>query len=119
MSLRRIDIDDPDVDMDDGERLYYRGEPFTGEVVEYQRGAMVSLITYADGFEDGPSQAWYVDGTLRSEGAMSQGLPIGESRVWHPNGVLATRVVTADGGQRELLRYEWDDEGIRSSSGLP
>ncbi|MET7609210.1 hypothetical protein ABZU45_32530 [Streptomyces avermitilis] len=28
--MRRIDIDDPEVDMDPGQRLLYRGELFTG-----------------------------------------------------------------------------------------
>lgn len=64
----RIDIDDPEVDFDDGERLFYPGEPFTGEVVEYQGGALVSLETYRDGIVDGPVKQWFEDGTLRAEG---------------------------------------------------
>ncbi|MFG2138110.1 hypothetical protein [Streptomyces sp. NPDC048650] len=34
ISVLRIDVDDPDVDMDHVQRLLYRGEPFTGEVAE-------------------------------------------------------------------------------------
>ncbi|MER5436936.1 hypothetical protein [Streptomyces sp. NPDC002588] len=33
--VHRINIDDPEVDMDMGRRLLYCGEPFTGEVEEF------------------------------------------------------------------------------------
>ncbi|MGA5351418.1 toxin-antitoxin system YwqK family antitoxin [Streptomyces thermodiastaticus] len=111
MSAHRIDIDDPEVTMDEGERLYYRGAPFTGEVVEYQREALVSLITYQDGFENGPVREWYADGTLRSQGTMRDGFPVGESQQWHPNGRLATRTIMSDNGLRQSALYEWDEEG--------
>lgn len=111
MSMHRIDIDDPDVTMDDGERLYYRGNPFTGEAVEYQLGALVSLITYEDGVEDGPVREWYTDGTLRSEGVMRDGFPAGEFRRWHPNGRLAARTIMSANGLRQLAQFEWDEEG--------
>lgn len=111
MSLHRIDIDDPDATMDEGERLYYRGTPFTGEAVEYQRGALVSLITYEDGYEDGPAREWYADGTLRSEGVMRGGFPVGGFQRWHPNGGLAARTVMSDNGLRQLAQFEWDEHG--------
>lgn len=100
--MRRIDIDGPEVDMDMGQRLLYRGELFTGEVVEYQRGALVSLNTYKDGVEDGPTREWYMDGTLRSEGVMRDGVPVGELQSWHPNGRLAARMTMSDNGLRQL-----------------
>ncbi|MFF9512531.1 hypothetical protein ACF1BU_38725 [Streptomyces sp. NPDC014724] len=53
--MTRIGIDDPSFEMDEGEAVFYRGERFTGEVVEYQKGALVSLVTYKEGVEDGPS----------------------------------------------------------------
>ncbi|MDQ1046540.1 toxin-antitoxin system YwqK family antitoxin [Streptomyces sp. V4I2] len=108
---QRIDIDDPGVTMDDGERLYYQGIPFTGEAVEYQRGALVSLITYKEGVEDGPVREWYTDGTLRSEGVMRDGFPAGEFQRWHPNGRLAARTIMSDNGLRQLAQFEWDEEG--------
>ncbi|GGV97687.1 hypothetical protein GCM10015535_69540 [Streptomyces gelaticus] len=111
MTLPRIDIDDPQIEMDEGEVAFYQGEPFTGEVVEYQKGALVSLVTYKDGFEDGPSRKWYMDGTLRSEGVLRGGFPVGESKDWHPNGGLATRVLMSGNGLRQLEITEWDDEG--------
>lgn len=111
MNMQRINIDDPGAIMDEGERLYYQGAPFTGEAVEYQSGALVSLITYQDGIENGPIREWYTDGTLRSEGVMRDGFPIGESQQWHPNGRLAARTIMSANGLRQLAQFEWDDEG--------
>ncbi len=51
--LRKIDVDDPDVDMDDTQRLLYRGELCTGEVVEYLNGVLVSQDMYVPGLPDG------------------------------------------------------------------
>ncbi|MET7609208.1 toxin-antitoxin system YwqK family antitoxin [Streptomyces avermitilis] len=109
--MRRIDIDDPEVDMDMGQRLIYRGELFTGEVVEYQRGALVSLNTYKDGVEDGPTREWYMDGTLRSEGTARGGRPVGITRDWHPNGTLAAEREFAEDGLTMLSDREWDETG--------
>ncbi|MER7399616.1 hypothetical protein ABT381_29365 [Streptomyces sp. NPDC000151] len=47
--MKRIDIDDPDVDMDHGQRLLYRGELFTGEAEERLGGVVVSVDAYLDG----------------------------------------------------------------------
>ncbi|MFF8697380.1 toxin-antitoxin system YwqK family antitoxin [Streptomyces sp. NPDC015144] len=111
MALPRIDIDDPEFEMDEGEVVSYQGQRFTGEVVEYQRGALVSLVTYKDGIEDGPSREWYMDGTLSSEGTLRGGFPIGESKEWHPNGRLASRVLMSENGLRQLEITEWDENG--------
>ncbi|MGV9320598.1 toxin-antitoxin system YwqK family antitoxin [Streptomyces sp. NPDC003660] len=107
----RIDIDDPEVDMDDAQRLLYRGVPFTGEVSEHLAGALVSLDVYADGVPHGLCREWYRDGTPRSEGVVHRGLPRGESREWHPDGRLSRRqVFDADG---LTLREDdaWDETG--------
>ncbi|MER8085412.1 toxin-antitoxin system YwqK family antitoxin [Streptomyces sp. NPDC087532] len=109
--MTRIDIDDPEFEMDEGEVVLYRGERFTGEVVEYQKGALVSLVTYKEGVEDGSSKAWYMDGTLRSDGVLREGLPVGESKDWHPNGRPAARVFMSANGLRQLEITEWDDAG--------
>ncbi|MGX5182709.1 toxin-antitoxin system YwqK family antitoxin [Streptomyces avermitilis] len=109
--VKRIDVDDPEVNMDDGESISYRGTSFTGEVVECQRGALVSLNTYKDGVEDGPTREWYMDGTLRSEGVMRDGFPVGDLQSWHPNGRLAARMTMSDNGLRQLALLEWDEDG--------
>ncbi|WP_405919523.1 toxin-antitoxin system YwqK family antitoxin [Streptomyces longwoodensis] len=109
--MQRVDIDSPEVFIDEQEVLHHRGHPFTGEAVEYQRGALVSLVTYEDGIENGPLLEWYTDGTPRSRGTMRGGFPVGEAHVWHPNGRLAARILMSDDGLRQLSRLEWDEEG--------
>ena len=110
-TTRRIDIDSPEVDMDEAQRLLYQGELFTGEAVEYMAGKMVSLDHYTDGVQDGLSREWYPDGTLRSEGRLREGLPCGEFREWHANGVLASRKVFGDDGLTLLEELKWDENG--------
>ncbi|MFJ8511078.1 toxin-antitoxin system YwqK family antitoxin [Streptomyces avermitilis] len=109
--MRRIDIDDPEVDMDPGQRLLYRGELFTGEVEERLGGAVVSLETYADGAPHGPSREWYKDGTLRSEATAHKGRPVGITRDWHPNGTLAAEREFTEDGLTMVSHREWDETG--------
>ncbi|MFF9573494.1 toxin-antitoxin system YwqK family antitoxin [Streptomyces sp. NPDC014685] len=109
--MTRIDIDDPDVDMDQGQRLLCRGELFTGEVEEHLGDALVSLDSYVEGVRHGPSREWYKDGTLRSEATARKGLPVGTSREWHPNGVLAAEVEFSENGMTMVAERRWDEEG--------
>ncbi|MFI1372522.1 toxin-antitoxin system YwqK family antitoxin [Streptomyces longwoodensis] len=111
MALQRIDIDSPDVFIDEAEVCYYQGRAFTGEVVEYQRGSLVNLITYEEGVENGPLREWYTDGTLRSECVMRDGYAVGESRRWHSNGRLASRILMSENGLQQITRFEWDEDG--------
>ncbi|MET9320878.1 hypothetical protein ABZX75_11940 [Streptomyces sp. NPDC003038] len=110
-ALRKIDVDDPDVDMDDAQRLLYRGELYTGEVIEYLSGVLVSQDSYVSGLQDGLSREWYKDGTLRSEGTVRRGRPRGEFMEWHPNGVLKSRQIFDDSGLVLKEEYEWDETG--------
>ncbi|MER6129724.1 hypothetical protein ABT173_45650 [Streptomyces sp. NPDC001795] len=109
--LPRIDLDDADVDLDYAQRLLYRGEPFTGEVVEYLGEALVSLETYEDGLRHGPNREWYKDGALQSEGMARRGRPVGISREWHANGTLASEKVFSEDGWTMLSVREWDENG--------
>ncbi|MFI0781148.1 toxin-antitoxin system YwqK family antitoxin [Streptomyces sp. NPDC021212] len=109
--MKRIDIDDPDVDMDYGQRLLYQGELFTGEVEERLGGALVSLDAYVGGVQHGPSREWYKDGTLRSQGTARLGRPVGISREWHANGTLASEQEFDEGGLTLLKDRQWDEEG--------
>jgi antitoxin component YwqK of YwqJK toxin-antitoxin module len=111
MNMRRIDIDDDGVDIGFDHRLLYAGEPYTGEAEEHLAGHLVSRVTYADGFRDGPYREWYKDGTLSAEGVMRRGFVSGESNRWHPNGVLAQRMINSEDGRTPLAAYEWDEEG--------
>lgn len=108
---RRIDIDGPEVDMDDAQRLLYQGELFTGEAAEYMAGELVSLDHYTDGVQDGLSRGWYLDGTVRSEGRSREGFPCGEFKEWHANGVLASRQVFGDDRLTLLEEFKWDENG--------
>ncbi|MGW2480175.1 toxin-antitoxin system YwqK family antitoxin [Streptomyces sp. NPDC001571] len=110
-ATRRIDIDSAEVDMDDAQRLLYQGELFTGEAAEYMAGAMVSLDNYTDGVQDGSSREWYPDGSPRSEGQLREGLPHGEFKEWHANGVLASRKLFGDDGLTLLEEFTWDENG--------
>ncbi|MGW0964535.1 toxin-antitoxin system YwqK family antitoxin [Streptomyces gelaticus] len=111
MTPSRVDIDDLEVDMDQGQRLLYRGELFTGKVEERLGGAVVSLDSYVAGVQHGPSHEWYKDGTLRSEGTAREGRPVGASREWHPNGALAAEVEFSEDGTTTLAERRWDEEG--------
>ncbi|WP_316754210.1 toxin-antitoxin system YwqK family antitoxin [Streptomyces herbicida] len=110
-TAQRIDIDDPEVDMDEARRLLCRGKPFTGEVTEHLVGMLVSLDIYVDGIQNGLSREWYKDGTLRSEGTVYKGLPRGEFKEWHPNGTLASRKIFDDDGLTLREEFTWDEDG--------
>lgn len=109
--MTRIDIGDPEVDMDQGQRLLYRGELFTGEVEERLGDALVSVDSYVAGVHHGPSREWYKNGTLRSEATAREGRPVGVSREWHPNGALASEVEFSENGMTMLAERRWDEEG--------
>lgn len=112
----RVDIDSPDVDMDDGSRFFCKGELYTGEVVEYLGDALVSQETYVEGRPHGRTRQWYPDGTLRSEGTHVGGRLKGEAREWHPSGILKCRQLNSENGMSVLEDDRWDQEGrlIRS-----
>lgn len=109
-NTKRIDIDDPDVDMDAGQRLLYQGELFTGEVEERLGDRVISLDVYVDGIQDGIEREWYEDGTLRSEGLVRRGRAVGFCREWHQNGTLAVEQVFDDAGFLVKER-KWDEQG--------
>ncbi|MEV8206147.1 toxin-antitoxin system YwqK family antitoxin [Streptomyces sp. NPDC079189] len=109
--VTRIDIDDPDVDMDQGQRVLYRGKLFTGEAEERLGDVVVSLDSYVAGVQDGPSREWSKDGTLRSEGTARMGLPVGVSEEWHPNGTLAAEHVFTEDGLTLSADRQWDEKG--------
>ncbi|OEJ23145.1 hypothetical protein AR457_38130 [Streptomyces agglomeratus] len=102
--------------MDNAQRVLYRGEPFTGEVAEYQSGRLISLDEYTDGVLNGLSREWYQDGTLRSEGVVRDGRAVGEVKEWYPNGVLKSRKFF-DSAIASLCEEEtWDEHGVLLTS---
>ncbi|MFF4602605.1 toxin-antitoxin system YwqK family antitoxin [Streptomyces sp. NPDC001339] len=115
-SVLRIDIDDPAVDIDHAQRVLYQGEPFTGEVAEYQDGHLISLDEYTDGILNGQSREWYLDGVLRSEGIVRDARPMGEFNEWHRNGVLKSRKFF-DSAIASLREEDtWDEHGVPLTS---
>ncbi|WP_262387020.1 hypothetical protein [Streptomyces sp. TRM49041] len=112
----RIDVDDPGVDMDDAQRMLYRGALFSGEVAEYQGGHLISLDEYSGGVLNGLSREWYQDGTLRSEGVVRDGRAVGEFREWHPSGALKSRKLF-DAASASLREEDtWDERGAHLTS---
>ncbi|WP_371677981.1 toxin-antitoxin system YwqK family antitoxin [Streptomyces sp. NBC_01276] len=109
--MQRVDTDDPDVDMDMGNRVLYLDELFTGEVAEYQDGQLVCLDVYLDGIRNGLSRMWYPDGTLKLEGNVLNGVAVGEFREWHPNGILKSRKFFDDDIYSLKEETVWDEEG--------
>ncbi|WP_392668307.1 toxin-antitoxin system YwqK family antitoxin [Streptomyces sp. LN785] len=114
-----IDIDDPDVDMDPGGRLLHRGVLFTGEVEERSGGVVVSLDSYVDGVQHGPSRDWYKGGVLRAEATARSGRPVGVSKAWYPNGTLATEQVFSEDGLTILVDRQWDETGRPTKNWSP
>ncbi|MFF2194985.1 toxin-antitoxin system YwqK family antitoxin [Streptomyces sp. NPDC058157] len=109
--VRRVDADDPDVDLDMGHRLLYRDGLFTGEVAEYQDGRIVALDVYRDGILNGPSRMWFPDGTAKLRGTVVNGSASGEFLEWHPNGVLKSRKFFDDDIYSLKEESVWDEHG--------
>jgi antitoxin component YwqK of YwqJK toxin-antitoxin module len=105
-----INVDQTDHDVDG--TLLHDGTPYTGEVIETApNGRVISLITYFQGFEDGPTREWYPDGTRRIEGQSRFGIgAVGVWREWHPNGLPAAENGFDDRG-RQLYVRRWDPSG--------
>lgn len=106
----RINIDDTTLD-DDASHFLYDGEPFTGELVETDpAGSVIALTPVVDGRRHGLEQAWYRDGTLRSETTVVGGVAMGTSKEWHPNGRLAEERDFDDRGDLVAVR-RWSEDG--------
>lgn len=95
--------------VDDCDRLCYCGEPFTGELVEHGLDHLRTQTFYSEGVQDGPVTEWWADGSLRVEGHMRSGRPVGAFREWHENGRLARVLHFGEFGPTSDER--WDAEG--------
>jgi hypothetical protein len=109
--VERIDIDGPDIDYDEWQLLLYRGKYFTGEAVEYfPDGSLWTLITFVDGFRDGPTKQWSADGRLEEEGMERRNRAVGEWRAWFPDGRLR-RTSSFDDEGNLVARRVWNEAG--------
>lgn len=113
--MRRVDVNDSAVSMDEGQRLTYKGQPFTGEVAEGALDDPTSLETYRDGWLNGPWQLWYLDGSPKAQGEFVPGGLVGEALAWHPNGLLESRRPFTE-TSKEVAGYAWDEDGRQTRS---
>lgn len=115
----RINIDDPDVDVDDAQRYLYRDEPFTGELYESDRGGtMIALFGVLEGVRHGPHREWFPDGTLRLEMTVVDGSAVDVSREWHRNGTRSVEREFDDRGDLVAVR-RWAEDGSPLSRDRP
>lgn len=106
----RIDIDDVTID-EDGSLYLHGAEPFTGELAEtHPNGALISLIPVRGGRVHGVERLWYPDGAPRLECTVVNGMAVGTSYEWHPNGQLAEQREFDRQGE-QLYRRRWDEQG--------
>ena len=65
--LRRVDVDDLEYDLDQ-RVIGPDGLPFTGEAIERDaNGNVLAIVTYRDGWKDGPEIHYYPNGQLKAE----------------------------------------------------
>ncbi|MFD8100678.1 toxin-antitoxin system YwqK family antitoxin [Nocardia fluminea] len=113
ISADALPADDPAFRWDDEEgRMYYGDEPFTGQ--QFRRPAPSSPITdlaaYTDGYPDGPTRGWYLDGTPRYTGDYADRHEVGRWSTWFPTGNPQEETVFAPDGAL-LTRTVWDETG--------
>lgn len=105
----RINIDETDVGDDLAYR--YKGELFTGEIVETDpQGNVVNLLTLVDGRGNGPEVSWFSNGQMKTETMLRDGNPIGTSRAWYANGVLADERIFDERGFL-VETHRWNEDG--------
>ncbi len=95
----------------------YRGEPFTGELIErmWEGGPVAEATAYVDGELDGPIRDWYMDGSLRFSGEYTRGRETGTWRDYAPDGTLRRESVQVADGRLVSVRT-WDETGALISS---
>jgi deoxyribonuclease V len=72
-----------------GEILYYKGKPFTGAIVEYKNGLLISEEEFIDGHLGGAQRNYYSNGRIEKEYFVAFNTHYGFIRRWDENGNLA------------------------------
>jgi hypothetical protein len=104
-------VNGEDVVMSASLTVWYRGELFTGEVVDTDDdGQVVGLTTYEQGLEHGPQYELFPDGRKKAQGSCDRGGVVGVWREWHANGNLAELNVFNKYSER-VRRLRWDESG--------
>lgn len=82
-------------------------EPFTGIVIAEGNEAKVSL---KNGLQDGVTETYFPDGSIKAYTEMVQGEPHGTCRAYYPNGTLGKEQVFY-AGRAEGEKKEWYESG--------
>ena len=75
----------PDVGRDGDDRHCYRGEPFTGTIVDRRHDGGWNEMEIRSGLHDGLTRTYRPDGSLAAEDWYDAGTRVRKRR-WHPNG---------------------------------
>jgi antitoxin component YwqK of YwqJK toxin-antitoxin module len=120
-----VEADDPAFGII-GPRAWYRGQPFTGTLIErnlhhdllakseyangekegvsliyHHTGTVVAQAEFHHGQKDGVQDTWYADGKHRSTGHFRAGVAEGVYTEWHPNGNVYRRQKIENGVELE------------------
>lgn len=69
-----------------GEILYYRGNPFTGTIVEYRNGVLIGEQEFEDGHLGGAQRSYYANGNIHEEYFITFNRDYGLFREWDEQG---------------------------------
>lgn len=108
--MQRVNFDELELDMGDGNLYLWQGHPFTGIAYELRPdGALWSEIKYVNGRRHGIARDWYPSGQLSSETTYFSGGCFGPDREWDENGRL--RSETMREFNYPLRERKWDENG--------
>lgn len=87
--MRRVR--DSEVVLDDEQRAFLHGHPFTGVVYDdaaLTNGVTLSEVAYDDGWQSGVARDYFADDSVAGESCYFQGTRHGWDRRWSPDGQL-------------------------------
>jgi antitoxin component YwqK of YwqJK toxin-antitoxin module len=98
-------------DWDQDQRVVTAGGRYTGEAVERDsRGNVIAVVSYRDGFKDGPETHHYPNGQLAFQGTWRWGAGgVGVHRSWFANGQLKEEALYNERGYVERINRFGED----------
>ena len=90
-----VEFDDIELSHPDaggGNVYFYKGEPFTGTIVEHINNVLVGEITVVEGHQNGRITSYYSNGQIRSEYFEKFNRMYNLYRRWNTNGVLEIEI---------------------------
>ncbi|MCC8408690.1 hypothetical protein LJ707_07100 [Mucilaginibacter sp. UR6-1] len=82
------DLENKGFDAGGGEILYYQGQPFTGTIVQYIDGILVSEEEFENGHLGGAQRDYYLNGQIKEEWFIAFNKRYGLYREWDEQGNL-------------------------------